>query len=1058
MRRLKPGLVLFVCLFFGSQALFAQNEFIVKGRVTASNDGQVLVGASVVETGTRNGVITDMDGSFVIACSKPGTLTVHCMGYKTEEVKVSKATVLQIQLKDDAKLLNEVVVTALGIKREARALGYAVTELGGDEVNETRPINAISSLSGKVPGVDISMTTAGPSGSTRVVIRGNGELSGDNQPLYVIDGVPMDNSQLGSAGKWGGYDMGDGISSINPDDIETISVLKGASAAALYGSRATHGVILITTKSATKKGIGVDFSTSIDIVNQLSKFDDYQRVYGAGRNGELPTTYEQAQGIATSAWGAKMNKELKFQLFNKQFKPYTNVANNVSNFFRTGTTFTNSLSFTAGGEKADFRASVSDMRNQDIVPGSGMSRTSFMVKGTARLSKRISVEARANYIVENVKNRPALSDSPNNVGLSLIGIAPNIDQRWLGEGYKDVYGKYVDWNGGNIYRINPYWSINEMSNKSKKDRVMGHIQFNYEIIDGLNFMLRAGTDFYKFRMTDFSAMTTPTAKTGAMQETSVSVAENNYEATLRYSHKFANILDFSAFVGGNIMTYNQETSVIGGENQVIPGLQSITNYVSNTVGYSHPRKQVRSVYGAINLGYKDFLYLDFTLRNDWSSTLARGKNSYLYPSVSGSFVFSNLIKGDSPLSFGKFRASWAEVGGDTGAYMLNLNYGLLDFTLNGMPLGTISSVSIPKYDLKPTRTYSYEFGIDLRFFKSRLNLDATYYHQMTKDQIMSLPISNSTGYTNTTINSGKILNHGVEISLNGMLIDKRDLTWDATFNFAKNMNKVVSLHSEVKDYLLSEARWAGAMIEAVEGEAYGSIVGKAFQRDPEGNVIFGSNGMPLISEDLKVLGNGVYDWTAGFGTSLKWKGLQVGVLFDFKIGADVYSMSSMLAHQNGTSLETLEGRQEWYESEELRKQANALTTEWTPTGGYIGKGVVNIGTSENPEYVPNTTPVDPQKYWAYIGTSATPEPFIYDASFIKLRELTLGYSLPKKVLAKGPLTDVTFSLYGRNLATLWSNIPNIDPESSYNNGNGQGFEYGSLPSRRNFGFCVKLSF
>lgn len=1032
-------------------------SFTVTGTVSSAGDGQPLVGVGILETGTRNGVSSDLDGNFSITVSKPGTLTVSYLGFLTRTVEVRSAARLSIVLEEDRNVLDEVVVTALGIKRETKALGYAVTEVKGDAVDATRPINVMSALSGKVPGVDISSTTAGPSGSTRVVIRGNGELSGNNQPLYVIDGVPMDNSQLGSAGMWGGYDMGDGISSINPDDIESISVLKGASAAALYGSRATHGVVLITTKSAAQKGIGVDFSSSVDFVNQLTRFDDYQRVYGAGRNGELPTTFEAAQGVATSAWGAKMNKDLSVQLFNREFKPYSNVADNISSFFRTGTTYTNSLSFTAAGDKADVRASVSDMRNTDIIPGSGMNRTSFMVKATGRITDRLRIDSRVNYIVENVTNRPALSDSPNNVGLSLIGIAPNFDQKWLENGYKDIYGKYTDWNGGNIYRINPYWSINEMSNQSKKDRVMAHLQANYEIAKGLDFQLRAGTDFYKFRMSDFSAVSTPTALQGSMAESSVSVAENNYEALLRYSGRFADLFDFSAFVGGNIMNYDQESFTINGDNQVLPGMKSITNYVTNSVTYSHPRKSVRSVYGAVNLGYKDFLYVDLTLRNDWSSTLAMGRNSYLYPSVSGSFVFTNLMVNRGPLSFGKIRASWAEVGGDTGAYMLNLNYGLLDYTLNGMPLGTITSTSIPKADLKPTRTYSYEFGTDLRFFNDRLNLDASYYHQMTRDQIMALPISETTGYSQTTINSGEILNHGVELSLNAVLVDSRDFVWDATVNFAKNMNKVVSLHPEVKDYTLAQARWAGALIQAVEGQSYGVIVGQALQKTEDGQVIYGPNGMPLVENKLSVLGNGVYDWTMGIGTGLSWKGLAFNALFDIKWGADVYSMSSMLAHQNGTSVNTLEGRQEWYESEELRKQANALVTEWTPTGGLVGKGVVNIGTAENPEYVPNTTPVDPQKYWAYIGTSSTPEPFIYDASFIKLRELSLSYDISRRLISKTPFTSVNLSVYGRNLWTIYSKLPNIDPESSYNNGNGQGFEYGSLPSRRSFGFCIKFS-
>ncbi|MBQ8501733.1 MAG: SusC/RagA family TonB-linked outer membrane protein [Bacteroides sp.] len=1032
-------------------------ERTIKG-VVKDATGEPIIGANVTVEGTTRGCITDLNGAFTLSVPVGSSVVISYIGYTAQTIQITASTGnLNIELKEDSKLLNEVVVTALGVKRETKALGYAVAEVKGDALNAARPINAMGALSGKVAGVDISSTTAGPSGSTRVVIRGNSELSGNNQPLYVIDGVPMDNSQLGEAGKWGGYDMGDGISSINPDDIESLSVLKGASAAALYGSRATHGVVLITTKSAKRQGFGVEYSTSVDFVNQLSKFDDYQRIYGSGRNGELPTTFEVGSGVSQTAWGAKLDPTLNTIIFNGKTKPYGNVDNNISSFFRTGTTFTNALSMTAASEKANVRFSISDMRNNDIVPESDMNRTSFMVKAEAKLSKRFRVESRINYVIENVHNRPALSDSPNNIGLSLIGLAPNIDQAWLSDGYVDEYGNYVDWNGGNIYRINPYWSLNKMSNESSKHRVMGYLQANYEIIDGLNLQLRGGTDFYKFRMTEFSGVDTPTALQGSMSESSVDVQETNLEAMLRYSRKFGEWFDVSAFVGGNLMFFKQEAFTNSASNQVIPGLESITNYVDQSLVYSVPEKQVRSLYGAVNLGFKNTYYLDFTLRNDWSSTLAKGNNSYMYPSVSGSFVFSNLLKSNNILSFGKVRASWAEVGGDTSPYKLNLNYGVLSYTFNSKPLGDILSTSIPNRELKPTRTYSYEFGTDLRFLNNRIGLDFTYYSQRTKNQIVELPISNTTGFENATVNCGEISNKGIEVSLNGVLIETKDWSWDVTLNYARNKNKVESLHPELKEYTLSEARWAGALIQAVEGESYGVIVGKRLKRTANGEVIYGNNGLPEVGDELEVLGNGVYDWTGGLATTLSWKGLTLNALFDIKWGADVYSMSSMMAHTNGTATATLEGRREWYESEELRKQANISIVDWVPTGGFVGNGVVNVGTADNPVYEKNTTPVDPQDYWTFLQNANTPEPFIYDASFIKLREVTLSYTLDKKWLKRTPFTGVGISVYGRNLWTIHSSVPNIDPESSYNNGNGQGFEYGSLPSRRSFGFSLKVS-
>lgn len=1044
-----------ILLCFGVSCL-AQVQNRITGRVTSATDGEPLVGVGVVQVNTKTGTTTDANGQFAIRIEIPCELQFSYIGFKPRIIKITSAKSLDIQLAEDSKNLNEVVVTALGMSREAKALGYAITEVQGDEIAKTRPTNAMGALSGKIPGVDISSTIAGPSGSTRVVIRGNGELNGNNQPLYVVDGVPMDNSQLGGAGMWGGYDMGDGVSAINPDDIDNISVLKGASAAALYGSRASNGVVLITTKSAKKKGLGISFSSSVDFVNQLSEFDDYQRVYGYGRNGELPITKDVGRGVSQSAWGAKIDGKLQGYIFDGSTKPYSNVKNNISSFFRTGSTLTNSLSLTAAGEKANLLFSVSDMRNWDIVPSSDMSRTSFMIKGSAKLLDKLDIEGRANYIHESVDNRPALSDSPNNIGLSLIGLAPNFDQHWLAN-YEDEYGKYRDWNGGNIYRINPYWSINNMSNNSKKDRVMGYMLLRYHIIDGLTLQGRAGTDFYKFRMTEFQGINTPTAPQGAMAETSTDVQETNLEAILRYDTKLNDVIDLGAFVGGNLMFFNSETFNNSGNDQIIPGMESIGNYVTHSLNYYKGRKQVRSVYGAINFAYKDFLYIDATIRNDWSSTLAKGRNSYLYPSISGSFIFTNLIPKNNILSFGKLRASWAEVGGDTDPYRLSLNYGVKPYTFNGKPLGEISSTGVPNHDLKPTRTYSYELGTQLKFFNNRVNLDFTYYHQSTQDQIMDLPISTTTGFTQATVNSGEIINQGIELGLNGTIIETPDLKWDAFINFAKNSNKVKSLHPELTAYPLAEARWAGAMIEAIEGKAYGVIVGKKMARTEDGQVIFDRSGYPVVGDKLEVLGNGVYDWTSGIGTSFTWKGLSLSVLFDVKWGADVYSMSAMMSHLNGTSEETLEGRDSWYYSEELRKQANLTINDWTPTGGFIGKGVVNVGTPENPVYEPNKTPVDPQKYWAYFESANTPEPFIYDASFVKLRELSLSYQLPDSWLLGTPLKSVVFSLYGRNLWTIYSDIPNVDPESNYSNSNGQGFEYGSLPSRRNFGFSVKLT-
>ncbi|MDR1553924.1 MAG: SusC/RagA family TonB-linked outer membrane protein [Prevotellaceae bacterium] len=1054
--RLANRLCLILMMFAASNFVWAQ-RVQVSGVVTGAEDGNVVPGVSVVVKGANTNTVTDDKGQYSIAVASDATLVFSFLGMKTQEIAIAGRSLINVVMEYDAMELNEVVVTALGIKRATKALSYAVQEVRGEEISAGREMNVITALSGKVAGVDISTTSAGPSGSTRVIIRGNSQLSGSNLPLYVVDGIPMDNTQLGSATNWGGYDFGDGLSSLNSEDIESVSILKGASASALYGSRASNGVILITTKSAKKgEGLGVEVSLNVNAVTLNTGLDDYQRIYGQGRNGQLILDVTDARGSTQSAWGAKLDPNLSIPIYNGQTKPYSNVNNNLFSFFRTGLTTTNSIALSKNNDVIDFRFSVSDMRNTDIVPESDMSRTSFMFKGGAKLGAKMRIEARVNYTYEKVNNRPALSDSPNNIGNALVGIAPNFDQRWLSENYKDEYGYYNQWNG-NDYRLNPYWVLNEMSNISTKKRVMGHFQFNYNFLPDFTLQVKAGTDFFDFKVIEFVSMSTPLRMGGEMTERRVSVSENNYEAIIKFDKTFAEVFNVSAFAGGNIMRYKSDMLTNTGRNQVIPGIISISNYTNYTPEPGLFQRQVNSLYGAVYLAYKDFLFADFTLRNDWSSTLSPENRSYLYPSVSGSFIFSNFFNIENNIfSFGKFRASWAKVGGDTDPYQLDLTYGLRSFTFGGHSLGEISSTTIPNRELKPTSTYSYEFGLDLRFFQGRINLDMSYYNQSTKDQILSLPITGTTGYTSAMVNAGEISNWGIELSLSTTPIKTKGFVWNSTVNLAKNVNKVASLHPQVKNYELAQARWAQAAIYASEGEAYGAIVGRKFARDPNGNVIF-RNGLPAYTSDLHVLGNGNHDFTLGFSNSFSYKGFSLGILFDMKWGADIYSMTALFSHLNGTSEETLEGRKEWYESEELRKSQNILPENWTPTGGYVGKGVKNIGTDDAPNYVPNDVPVNPQSYWANIYEN-TPEPYIYDASYIKLRELTLSYQIPDKLLKKLAVRDVSISIFARNLWTIYSNLKNIDPESNYNNGNGQGFEYGSLPSRRTYGIGLNFKF
>jgi hypothetical protein len=587
---------------------------------------------------------------------------------------------------------------------------------------------------------------------------------------------------------------------------------------------------------------------------------------------------------------------------------------------------------------------------------------------------------------------------------------------------------------------------------------MGHLQLNYDITSFLSLQAKAGTDFYNFRMSMYSPKYTPQNMSGSLTERTTRVGENNYEAMLRYHQNFCNKFDISAFFGGNIMQWSNETITNRGSGQVIDGVKDIKNYTQLVVDREYPRLQVNSLFASANFGYKDIVYLDATWRGDWDSSLYKDNRQYNYPSVSASFIFSSLLKTqNSALSFGKLRTSWAKTGSGTDPYSLSLEYGLRDFSLNGNPLGQITSDSAPYLMLKPTSTYSFEIGTDLRFFKDRLRVDLGYYHNSSVDQIMRMPISSVNGYSNKTINAGKITNQGFEAVISGIPVRTSSFEWEATLNMSKNVNKVVRLHPEAPNYQLAEARWAGAAIYAMEGAAYGVIMGKKFNRAPDGNIIM-ENGLPTYSSNMEILGNGTYDFLMGFGNNFRYKNLNLGVLFDMKFGADLFSMTSMQAHTNGTSKETLEGRKEWYESEEARMSQGIAPGSWTPTGGYVAKGVIAVTDGAgNVTYRPNDVYIDPQTYWANIYNN-TPEPYIYDASYIKLRELSLSYRLPSSALGKSGIKELSISLFARNLWLIYSNIPNIDPESNYNNGNAQGFEYGSLPTRRTYGISVGIKF
>lgn len=1032
-----------------TQAKVAEQTIKVKGVV--KDAAGPVIGATVVEKGTpNNGTVTDLDGNFTLTVKSGATLVISYVGMKSVEVKASSSPVTVV-LEDDSKALNEVVVTALGIKRDRKALGYGLDEVKGDAFEKAKETNVINSMAGRVAGLVVSQTAGGASGSTRVILRGSTEMTGNNQPLYVVDGVPLDNTNFGSASTAGGYDLGDGISSINPDDIESMSVLKGPAASALYGSRASHGVILITTKKADGKGkFSVEYNGTLTIDQQLSKWDDIQQVYGMGSNG----TYSiDAISNTNKSWGPKADGSNMLKYFDGVERPYLIIPNNTSGFFRTGLTANNTVAVSANYKNSGMRFTFSDMRNKDIVPNADMSRDIFNLRSNSTLGK-VDLDFSVNYTHEDVNNRPALGDSKSNIGKNLMTLATTYDQSWL-RTYQDENGEYSNWNGMDPYNVNPYWDVYKNSNTSDKDLIRFHASAIWNINPHLKIKGTAGTEFNWFTFQDFKAPTTPGYEAGYLQRSKFENRMYNFELLATYNNRWGDF-DFTGTFGGNIYKVDNKTMITTAKDMQIRDVIAIMSFNETSIEENSYRKQINSVFGAVNFGWRSLIYLDATLRGDQSSTLPLNNNIYVYPSVSGSFVFSELINKKNILPYGKFRLSWAQVGSDTDPYQLGLVYTKSKFTYPGYTIGYINNETIPNKNLKPTRTNSFEAGFETKFFNSRIGLDFTYYNQISKDQIMGIASSWATGYPYRLINAGEIQNQGIEITLNTRPIQIGDFAWDLNFNFAKNSNKVKKLVDDMDMFELEKASWLDVQIAAKVGENFGSIVGPDFVRNEKGDILIDpQTGLPEYDKSNHVLGNASWDWTGGISTALHYKDFSLSALFDIKVGADLYSMSARAAYESGKSKATMEGRDAWYASEEQRQAAGIPkgSDNWKPTGGFIAPGVIDNGDGT---YRPNDIIINPEDYWMSVCRNA-PSMFIYDNSYIKCREIVLSYQFPKKWLGK-VLQDMSVSFVARNPFIVWKNIPNIDPDSNYNNTTGMGLEYGSLPSRKSYGINVNIKF
>jgi TonB-linked SusC/RagA family outer membrane protein len=1075
---MKRKLSLFLLLTCWAAPLWAQIQ--VSGRVTAAAGNEALPGVSIIVEGTTTGTITGADGRYTVQAPANGTLKFSYIGYQAQSVPVNNRTTIDVALAVDQRQLGEVVVTALGIERETKALQYSVTEVGGENLTQARENNVTDQLAGRVAGVNVTNVASGPAGSSRVVIRGNTSLQGNNQPLYVIDGIPMDNSNFGQAGVWGGPDRGDGMASINPDDIESMTVLKGASAAALYGARAANGVINIVTKrGSARQGVGVEYNSNF-VFERINNQTELQTEYGSGRlvrpdpTAEAvptrPMTAKQGYDWGTQAWGPRFDGQ-PVTHFDGITRPYVHAGDNWNRFYETGMAWTNSLSLSGGGENQTFRFNVTDLRSTSVVPNSGFDRLNASLSTNGKFGSRLTFDAKVLYSHEDAKNRPYLSDSPNNAFQSIFALAPDVNVLWgMGDPNKPgaipiLTDPYWDarpagaaspqdllnaWGFSereemlmvnNPWGQNPYWATHQIQAGDKRDRVIGSGALRYNLTDWLYVSGRVGMDYYSRKERNIIAQGTGHNRGGSLSEVLVNVREVNMESMIGANKEFGAI-GLNVFVGANRMRRSFERIAATGGPFNVPFFHAINNVQNRNFGYDFNASGINSVFGSAEVSFNNYLFVTATARQDWFSVLNPEQNSILYPSIGGSFVFSDAFAGlPAFLSFGKVRATWAQVGSVTvNPYQVNQVYSLLSAPHLGAAMASLASGStIPNRTLRPLTSTEYEFGADLRFLQNRLGLDVTYYHQKTTDDQLNAQIPISSGFGSTQVNVGQMENKGIELLLTGTPVAGA-LTWDVSFNFARNRNRVISLIEGNNTLNVEEPRTRTVFVQHRVGHPFGVIAGPVQMRDPQGRLVFEPNGAPVQSTGFEVIGNGVADWTGGLHNSLTFKGFNLSALVDIRVGGDIYSGTNVRLTQWGLHQQTLQGRE----------GGAPLTVS----------GVINTGTRDNPvyeEFEKTLTPGEAQNYWGQLGNRAQ-DRFIYDGGFGKLRQVTFGYTFPNALLARTPFQNLNLSFVGRNLSILWKNIDNVDPESAYSSGNGQGLDYFGMPQTRTYGFNLRVAF
>lgn len=1054
-------------LVLASTMLYAQKKADITGTVYDSDGTTPAVGCAVTIEGTPTGVITDINGKYKIRGGETQTLVFSSLGYKTQKILIGPKTRIDVTLEADSQEIEGVVVTALGIKRDEKALGYAVTKVDNDVLTSTVSSNWMNALSGKVAGLNFDQASTGPGGSMRVTLRGETSINmNGGTALFVVDGVPITSSTTSSTSESaynstdGAVDFGNAAGDINPEDIENVSVLKGPAATALYGSRAANGAIIITTKSGrTTKGIGVTFSSSVSF-EKAGFWPDFQYEYGAGRFGGNPYSFYSVDGVSRNwssyAFGDKFDGHLTYEWPSlNDDGTYTMMEwrprNFFAGFFDTGVTWNNNISVSGNnGKGTSVRVSVTDVRNDWIVPNTGYKQQTFSISLSQQINKYIKLDAKVNYYRKDSDNLPMTGYGGSSIMYPLLWNTPNVDAQW----FKADYKKWVR-EGGDLSKStqhvsangnNPYYTAYEQLNKLDRDRVFGNLAATINFTEELSLILRCGMDLNNDFRTQQKPKGAKTYINGMYKEQTVFDYEMNNDFLLRYTKKL-NDFDLSASFGGNNMMQSYRSNTSLAESLVVDRDYRLSNSVDRPKVTSIRRqKSINSFYGLISASWRNMIFLDVTGRNDWSSTLAPGNNSYFYPSVSGSVILSDLLHIDTPMvNFLKVRASWANVGNDTSPYQLLNYYNNSSFT-GGFNMPTNKA----NYNLKPENVESWEFGVEGRFFDSRLTFDVAFYNATTTNQIISVPVDITTGVYNTIVNAGEINNRGWEVSARIQPVRNKNIRWDMNFTWSRNRNKVVELAPNLDSWTI--ATGPRGEIRAVPGESLGDLYGSGYEKAPKGSYvtaddgstidvsgwdIVDSDGYPVLASEFENLGNTQADWKAGWMNSISYKNFRLSFSFSAQWGGQAYSFTNAMLGYQGKIKATLPGRYDGLIHKGVNQNADG-TYSINKTVTASIESYYNLRVFNRDNVVNNT----------------------FSTSFLKMKDIRLEYSLPKKIAAKTKvLQGASIAFFATNLF-CWTNWPQFDPEIATMNGSEitKGFETAAFPMTRTYGVNLKLQF